>query len=144
MSLRFFHAVFIALSVLMALFVAVWAIDAYRTDGSGRWLGLALLALGGGALLTVYGNRFLRKTRNLGVAALAAAGTLAAPSPALACAVCLGSTTSSLRDGMNAGILALLGFALFMIVSFAVFFVYLWRKSKSATNTSTEGEPAHA
>jgi hypothetical protein len=144
MSLRFFHALFIALSVLMALFVAVWAIDAYRTDGSGIWLALALLALGGGGLLAVYGNRFLRKTRNLGVATLAAAGTLAAPSPALACAVCLGNTTSSLRDGMNAGILALLGFALFMIVSFAVFFVYLWRKSKSATHTSTEGEPAHA
>ena len=144
MSLRFFHALFIAVSVLLALFVGIWALAAYRSDGAGTWLALAVLALAGGGLLAVYGNRFLRKTRNLGIAALAAAGPLALPSPALACAVCLGSTTSSLRDGMNAGILALLGFALFMIVSFAAFFFYLWRKSKTATHTSTEGEPAHA
>jgi hypothetical protein len=144
MSLRFFHALFIALSALMALFVSLWAIAAYRADGSASWLALAALAVAGGALLVVYGTRFLHKTRKLGVAALVAAGTLAAPHPAIACAVCVGNTSSSLRDGMNAGILALLGFALFMIVSFAGFFLYLWRKSKSATRTSSEGEPAHA
>jgi hypothetical protein len=143
MSLRFFHILFIALSALMALVVGIWAIDAYRRDGAPMWIALALFALAGGALLVVYGNRFLKKTRGLTVAALAAAGTLALPSDAFACAVCIGNTTSPLRDGMNAGILALLAFALFMMVSFAAFFIYLWRKSRSAGATQ-EGEPAHA
>jgi hypothetical protein len=120
----------------MCLVVGIWAIDAAR-------IGLAVLAFGGGALLVVYGSRFLQKTRKLGVVALAAAGTLGMPADVLACAVCLGNTNSLLRDGMNAGILALLGFALFMIVSFAAFFIYLWRKSKAAAS-SQEGEPAHA
>jgi len=144
MSLRFFHILFITVSSLMCLVVGVWAIDAYRTDGAASWMALAALAFAGGGVLVVYGNRFLQKTRKLGVAALAAAGTLGAPVDLFACAVCLGNTNSSLRDGMNAGILALLGFALFMIVSFAAFFVYLWRKSKTAADSSQEGEPAHA
>jgi hypothetical protein len=143
MSLRFFHILFITLSVLMSLVVGVWAIDAYRTDGSLTWAILAVVAFGGGALLVVYGNRFLQKTRNLGLAALVAVGALGSPSTLEACTVCLGNTQSSLRDGMNAGILALLGFALFMIACFAVFFVYLWRKAKSVESTR-EGEPVHA
>lgn len=143
MSLRFFHILFIALSALMSLVVGIWAIDAYRADGSAAWVALAALAFAGGGLLVVYGNRFLRKTRTLGAAALAAAGTLAWPADLLACAVCIGNTESSLRDGMNAGILALLGFALFMIVSVAAFFIYLWRRSKTA-DSSQQGEPVHA
>jgi hypothetical protein len=136
MSLRFFHVLFIVLSSLMCLAVGIWAVDSAR-------IGLAVLAFGGGALLVVYGNRFFQKTRKLGVVALAAAGTFAAPTDVLACAVCLGNTNSLLRDGMNAGILALLGFALFMIISFAAFFIYLWRRSK-AVESSQGGEPAHA
>ena len=143
MSLKFFHIVFIAVSSLMSLFVGVWALDAYRTDRSAGMIALAIVAFAGGGLLVVYGNRFLQKTRKLGVAALAAAGTLGLPSDLLACAVCVGNTDSSLRAGMNAGILALLGFAFFMIVSFAAFFIYLWRKAKSV-ESSHQGEPAHA
>lgn len=144
MSLRFFHILFITLSVLMALVVGIWALNAYRSDGSATWVGLAVLAFAGGGLLVVYGNRFLQKTRNLGIAAVVAAGTLGLPSDVLACAVCIGNTDSSLRDGMNAGILALLGCALFMMASFGAFAVYLWRKSKSAADSSQQGEPAHA
>ena len=144
MSLRFFHILFIVVSALMSLVVGIWAIDAYRTDASPTWLALAVLAFAGGAALVVYGNRFLQKTRKLGIAVLAAAGTFGMPADLLACTVCLGSTDSSLRAGMNAGILALLGFALLMIVCFAAFFVYLWRKSKNAAESSQEGEPVHA
>ena len=142
MSLRFFHILFIAISALMSLVVGIWAIDAYRADGSATWAALAAFAFLGGGLLVVYGNRFLQKTRKLGVAALAAAGTASWPADLLACAVCIGNTESSLRDGMNAGILALLGFALFMIASFAAFFIYLWRRSKTA-ESSQQGEPVH-
>jgi hypothetical protein len=143
MSLKFFHIVFIAVSTLLCLVVGVWALDAYRNDGAATWIALAVLSFVGGALLVLYGSRFLQKFRKLGMAAVFAAGTLGAPADALACAVCLGNTQSSLRDGMNAGILALLGFALFMIVSFAIFFFYLWRKAKSV-ETSHGGDPVHA
>jgi hypothetical protein len=143
MSLKFFHIVFIAVSALLCLVVGVWALDAYRNDGAATWIALAVLSFGGGALLVVYGSRFLQKFRKLGMAAVLAAGTIGAPADALACAVCIGNTQSSLRDGMNAGILALLGFALFMIVSFAIFFFYLWRKAKSV-ETSHGGDPVHA
>jgi hypothetical protein len=161
MSLKFFHIVFITLSTLMCLVVGLWALDAYRTDGALGTLALMVLAFAGGGLLVVYGNRFLQKTRKLGVAWLLIAGTLGLPSDLLACTVCLGNTESSLRDGMNAGILALLGFALFMIVCFAAFFIYLWRRSTlvagsefqvpgsgpgsgSRSRSGLDGETAHA
>jgi hypothetical protein len=131
MSLKLFHIVFIAVSALMCLVVGLWALNAYRGDGTLSSMLLAALAFGGGGFLVVYGNRFLHRFRKLGIAGLLAGGTLGMPGDALACAVCLGNTDSLLRDGMNAGILALLGFAGFMIVSFATFFVYLWRKSRS-------------
>jgi hypothetical protein len=132
MSLKFFHIVFIAASCLMALVVGIWALDAYRFDRSTSWLLLAAVAFGGGGGLVVYGTRFLQKARKLGLAGLLAAGTLGLPSDLLACTVCIGNTESSLRAGMNAGILALLGFAGFMIVSFAIFFVQLARKAREA------------
>jgi hypothetical protein len=143
MSLKFFHIVFITVSTLMCLVVGLWALDAYRTDGAATWMALAVGSLAGGACLVVYGTRFLQKFRKLSVAGLLAAGTLGWPADALACAVCLGNTQSSLRDGMNAGILALLGFAAFIIVSFAIFFIYLWRKARSV-ETAHEGDPVHA
>jgi hypothetical protein len=143
MSLKFFHIVFIAVSTLLCLVVGMWALGAYRADGSTTWIALAASAFVGGGLLVVYGTRFLQKFRKLGIAGLLTAGTVGAPADALACAVCIGNTQSSLVDGMNAGILALLGFAAFMIVSFAAFFIYLWRKAKSV-ETSHEGDPVHA
>jgi hypothetical protein len=142
MSLRFFHILFIVLSTLMSLVVGVWAIGAYRADGSAAWAALAALAFAGGGGLVVYGNRFLQKMRKLGVVALAAAGTLGLPADLSACAVCLGNTQSLLRDGMNMGILALLGFVVFMIASFGIFFIYLARKAKAAA--AQERNPVHA
>jgi hypothetical protein len=152
MSLKFFHIVFIAVSTLLCLVVGVWALDAYRSEGAVTWIALAVGSFVGGGLLVVYGTRFLQKFRKLGIAGLLAAGTLGSPAEALACAVCIGNTQSSLVNGMNAGILALLGFAGFMIVSFAAFFVYLARKARQANvgaefsrpGTNEEGDPVHA
>jgi hypothetical protein len=143
MSLKFFHILFIAVSSLMCLVVGIWALDAYRADGAVSWLALAAGAFAGGGALVVYGSRFMQKMRKLGIVALAA-GPLAVPADVLACTVCLGNTQSLLRDGMNAGILALLGFALFMIASFGAFFIYLWRRSKATQSSDHQGEPAHA
>jgi hypothetical protein len=65
MSLRMFHLFFIALSVIMAAFVATWAIGQYRLQ---RELEYAVVIAGSvalGAGLAVYGTKFQRKTRHL-------------------------------------------------------------------------------
>lgn len=152
MSLRFFHVLFIVVSCLMALVVGLWALNAWRADGSASWLALAALAFGGGGLMMVYASRFLQKTRKLGVAALCIAGTLGMPAEGLACAVCLGATDSPLRTGMDWGILALLGITGFVLACFASFFVYLARQARAAEvreagrhrPDSNQGEPVHA
>ena len=132
MSLRFFHVLFIAVSSLMLLGVGVWAIEAWRADGAAGWLAMAALAFVGGAVLVVYGNRFLQKTRTLGIVSLLVAGTVATPTDALACTVCLGNTDSIMQSGMNMGILALLGVTGFMLACFASFFVYLIRRARTS------------
>ena len=65
MSLRSFHLFFIALSVLLAAFVAAWAVGQYRVDHAAVdavW-GAGAVLFGGG--LVLYGAAFQRKTRNL-------------------------------------------------------------------------------
>ena len=141
MSLRFFHVLFIAVSSLMSIGVGVWAIGAWRADGATAWLWMAVLAFVCGAALVLYGNRFLQKTRTLGLASLLGAGTLATPTDALACTVCLGNTDSIMQSGMNMGILALLGVTGFMLVCFASFFVYLVRRARTSTTPGAVSAP---
>jgi hypothetical protein len=65
MGLRSFHLFFIALSVLLAAFVAAWAVGQYRLEHQAIYAlgGIAAVMAGGG--LVVYGAAFQRKTRNL-------------------------------------------------------------------------------
>ena len=65
MSLRAFHLFFIAVSVILAAFVAAWAAGMYRSahDVSYALAGAAALASGLG--LGLYGAAFQRKTRSL-------------------------------------------------------------------------------
>ena len=65
MSLRAFHVLFVALSVVLAAFVAAWANGQYRLEHEMQYAvaGVGALVLGGG--LAIYGAAFLRKTRNL-------------------------------------------------------------------------------
>jgi hypothetical protein len=65
MSLRSFHLLFIALSVVLAAFVAAWAAGEYR---AGQGLAYAATGVGAaavGVVLAVYGARFRRRTRTL-------------------------------------------------------------------------------
>jgi FlaG/FlaF family flagellin (archaellin) len=65
MSLRSFHLFFIAISVVLAAFVAAWATGQYRAAHEASY------ALGGAASmaaavgLAVYANAFRRKTKQL-------------------------------------------------------------------------------
>lgn len=65
MSLKAFHVVFIAVSVMLCLGLAAFAFGNFRAFGNGSDLGWALGALGSAAGLLVYGRYFLRKLRNI-------------------------------------------------------------------------------
>jgi FlaG/FlaF family flagellin (archaellin) len=65
MSLRAFHLLFIALSVVLAAFFAAWATGQYRLEHEPVYALACVLAIAAGAGLAVYGTKFQRKTRNL-------------------------------------------------------------------------------
>jgi hypothetical protein len=65
MSLRAFHLVFIAMSVMLAAFFAAWASGQYRLEHEPVYALTSVLALAAGAGLAVYGTKFQRKTRDL-------------------------------------------------------------------------------
>ena len=65
MSLKAFHLLFIALSVVLAGFCAAWAAGQYRVGHQTEYAiaGIASAIAAGG--LVVYGAAFQRKTRHL-------------------------------------------------------------------------------
>ena len=65
MSLRTFHLLFIALSVVLTAFVAAWAAGQYRVDHQSRYVVAAAAALAAGAGLAAYGAAFQRKMRQV-------------------------------------------------------------------------------
>ena len=65
MSLKAFHLFFIVLSVILAGFVAAWAVGQYRAGGETTDLVTAVLALAASGSLVWYASLFRRKTRNL-------------------------------------------------------------------------------
>ncbi len=65
MSLRAFHLLFIALSVVLAAFFAAWAAAQYQVDHQAGYVVAGLASLAAGGALAVYGAAFQRKTKNL-------------------------------------------------------------------------------
>ena len=66
MSLKVFHLVFIALSVLMAVVVGGWGLSRYLSGANGNGLALGFGFFLAGAAMLVYGLRVLRKFREIG------------------------------------------------------------------------------
>jgi hypothetical protein len=64
-SLRAFHLLFIALSIILAAFFGAWAIGQYRIEHRTLFIVTAVASFVGAAGLAVYGTAFQRKTRNL-------------------------------------------------------------------------------
>jgi hypothetical protein len=64
MSLRAFHLLFIALSIVLAAFLSAWAVGQYRAGHDLAYLGAGAVSLMSAALLAVYAVAFQRKTRN--------------------------------------------------------------------------------
>jgi hypothetical protein len=65
MSLRAFHLVFIAASVILAAFVAAWAVGQYRVEHDAIYLAASAACLTAAVGLAVYATAFQRKTRQL-------------------------------------------------------------------------------
>jgi hypothetical protein len=65
MSLRTFHLLFVALSVILTAFFAAWAAGQYRTGHQTGYVVAAAVSLAAGAGLAVYGAAFQRKTRQM-------------------------------------------------------------------------------
>lgn len=65
MSLRAFHILFIALSVVMTAVVGGWGVERYLEAGSRSGLAIAATFVAGGVLLVVYGSRYFKKLREL-------------------------------------------------------------------------------
>ncbi len=65
MSLRAFHLLFIALSIVLAAFLAAWSVGQYRAGRELAYLGAGTAALTSAAALAMYAVTFQRKTRNL-------------------------------------------------------------------------------
>lgn len=65
LSLRSFHLFFIAVSVVLAAWVAVWGVQSWLATRSGNDLVLGLLFLALGLVLLLYGWRVRRKLRGL-------------------------------------------------------------------------------
>lgn len=64
MSLKAFHVVFIAVSILFCGFFALWAIDALVHGGGAVYAGYAAGGAAAGVGLAVYGPWMLKKLRN--------------------------------------------------------------------------------
>jgi hypothetical protein len=65
MSLRSFHLVFIALSIVLAAFVAAWSAGEYRAGHDAAYAGAAAGSLVLAVGLAWYGAVFQRKTKRL-------------------------------------------------------------------------------
>ena len=66
MSLRIFHLVFIALSILMAAVVGAWGVNRYLADGAIGDLTLGVGFFLSGAALMIYAVKVFRKFREIG------------------------------------------------------------------------------
>ena len=65
MSLRTFHVIFIIASIVLSLFVAVWAIREYQATRSAGALALGIVFVVGGIAMVIYGQRWFKKLKEL-------------------------------------------------------------------------------
>ena len=67
MSLKAFHVFFIAVSMLMALFVGTWGVQQFMVNDSGSALALGIFFFAFGFVLLIYGLKFIAKINELGI-----------------------------------------------------------------------------
>jgi uncharacterized membrane protein YozB (DUF420 family) len=65
MSLRAFHIVFVIVTIVLSLYVAVWGIQQFSQERSVTALTLAILFLATAVGLLIYGKKVFVKLRDL-------------------------------------------------------------------------------
>ena len=65
MSLKAFHLLFIAVSVVLAAFVTAWSVNQYQTAHDTAYAVGAAVSIAAGIALAVYGTAFQRKMKRL-------------------------------------------------------------------------------
>jgi hypothetical protein len=131
MSLRAFHIVFVVVTIVLSLYVALWGFREFSEERSATALTLAILFAIMAVGLMVYGKKAFTKLRDLPFVALfVAAAALLFAEPALACAVCYGNPGDPMVKGMNNGIWVLLGLVGFVQIGFVAMFWSFWRRSR--------------
>jgi len=67
MSLKAFHVFFIAISILLGMFVGGWGVRQYLMNDSGGSLALGVLFFASAFVLLAYGLKFIAKIEELGI-----------------------------------------------------------------------------
>lgn len=67
MSLKVVHVFFIACSIVLSFLVGAWGLQQYRLAHSGTGLAVAAVFYPTGVALVLYGMRFVRKIKELGI-----------------------------------------------------------------------------
>lgn len=67
MSLKAFHILFIAASILLGMLVGGWGVQRWVEAGEAGSLAVGLVFFASAAVLLWYGLRFLRKVEELGL-----------------------------------------------------------------------------
>jgi len=67
MSLKAFHVFFIAVSILLGMFVGGWGVRQYISNDSVGALALGVLFFATAFVLLAYGLKFIRKVEELGI-----------------------------------------------------------------------------
>ncbi len=65
MSLRAFHIVFITVSVVLMLYVAVWGVREFMVSRSSLAVSMIIFGVVGGVTLIWYGKRVFHKLKEL-------------------------------------------------------------------------------
>lgn len=67
MSLKAFHLLFIAVCILLGMFVGGWGVRQYLVNDSASSLALGVLFFASAFVLLAYGLKFIRKIEELGI-----------------------------------------------------------------------------
>ena len=67
LSLKAFHIFFIAVSILLGMFVGGWGVRQYLINNSVGSLALGVLFFASAFVLLAYGLKFIRKVDELGI-----------------------------------------------------------------------------
>lgn len=130
MSLKVFHIVFVIVTTILSLFVAMWGIREFAQQQSTGGLVLALVFLAAAVALMVYGKRVYAKLKEIPVVLLVVFMLFVA-NAAQACPVCYGAPGDPMVKGTNNGVWVLLGIVGFVQIGFLAMFWSFWRRAKA-------------